>query len=216
VADWDSASDHSSAGDLLAPLVLLALSSGPKPRASGRLAFACRIDFQTAVLVLAARFCARVLRPMRLRTSPRARGTPGVRRTHGLRCVATPKRNGSLGRGRRPVLVEPQVRLLSDVPRAVFEACSARPPVVHLSNHRCWAAVTAWPLDRSYGSHLQEPRDPAVWRCRDRAAWAAARWVCVLHPGAATASRSRLTTPREAPSDGPAWANYESEKSERG
>ncbi len=74
-------------------------------------------------------FCARGLRPMRSRKSPRARGTPGVRRTHGLRYLATPKRNGDLGRGRRPVLIEPQVRLRSSVPRAVFEACSARPPV---------------------------------------------------------------------------------------
>ncbi len=34
---------------------------------------------------------------------------------------------------------------------------------------------------------------------RDRAAWAAARWVCVWHPGAATAGRSRLTTPAKRP-----------------
>src|SRR5437868_13366766 len=38
--------------------------------------------------------------------SPRARGTPGVRWTHGPRCLATPKRNGDLGRGRRPDVVE--------------------------------------------------------------------------------------------------------------
>jgi len=44
---------------------------------------------------------------------------------------------------------------------------------------------------------------------QDRAAWAAARWVCVLHPCAATALRSRLTTPREAPSVGPACRQYE-------
>jgi len=50
----------------------------------------------------------------------------------------------------------------------------------------------------------------------DRAAWTAARWVCLLHPCAATASRSRWTTPREAPSDEPAWAQYESEKIARG
>ena len=63
-----------------------------------------------------------------------------------------------------------------------------------------WHGVTALP-----------PKSPVtpLWR-RDHAASAAARWVCVLHPCAATASRSRLTTPREAPSDGPAWEQYES------
>src|SRR6476469_1866808 len=69
----------------------------------------------------------------------------------------------------------------------------------------------AWPLTRSYGADVRRPGDANPWH-RDRAAWTAARWVCVLHPCAATASRSRLTTPREAPSDGPAWAQYESRK----
>ena len=54
----------------------------------------------------------------------------------------------------------------------------------------------------------QGPCDANPWH-RDRTAWAAARWVCVLHPCAATASRSRLTKPREAPSDGPACGQYE-------
>ena len=71
----------------------------------------------------------------------------------------------------------------------------------------------------SVGPDVRQPppraRDANLSR-RDHAACAAARWVCVLHPCAATASRSRLTTPREAPSDGPAWAHYESGKSARG
>ena len=79
------------------------------------------IQFQASLIVLAARFAPEDSADA-LRKSPRARGTPGVQRTHGLRHLATPKRNGDLGRGRRPVLVEPQVRLLSSVPRAVFEA----------------------------------------------------------------------------------------------
>ena len=74
---------------------------------------------------------------------------------------------------------------------------------------------SAWPLTRSYGADVRRPGVANLSR-RDRAAWTAARWVCVLHPCAATALRSRLTTPREAPSDGPAWAQYESGKSARG
>ena len=51
------------------------------------------------------------------------------KRTHGLQCLATPERNGDLGRAAVLSSKKPQVRLLSSVPRAVFEACSARPPV---------------------------------------------------------------------------------------
>jgi len=50
-------------------------------------------------------------------------------RTHGPRHLATSRRNGDLGRGRRPAVLGPQVRRTFGVPRAVFEACSARPPV---------------------------------------------------------------------------------------
>jgi len=73
----------------------------------------------------------------------------------------------------------------------------------------------ARPLTRSYGADVKRPGVANLSR-RDRAAWTAARWVSVLHPCAATASRFRLTTPREAPSDEPARAQYESGKSARG
>src|SRR4051812_8733398 len=142
--------------------------------------------------------------PMRSRKSPRARGTPGVQRTHGLRCLATPKRNGDLGRGRRPVLVKPQVRLLSSVPRAVFIGFPPHGPR-WLSGFYppLWTLAAPGRLARSYGAAAKEPGDANCGAGTD-AAPAAARWVCVLHPCAATALRSRLTTPHEAPSDGPA------------
>jgi hypothetical protein len=55
--------------------------------------------------------------------------------------------------------------------------------------------------------HRLQGSGAAKLSLRDLTAWAdAVRWVCVLHPCAATASQSRLTTPREAPSDGPACA----------
>jgi len=73
----------------------------------------------------------------------------------------------------------------------------------------------ARPLTRSYGADVRRPGVANLSR-RDRAAWTAARWVSVLHRCAATASRFRLTTPREAPSDEPARAQYESGKIARG
>jgi len=54
--------------------------------------------------------------------SPRARGTPGVQRTHGLRHVATPKQTPIPAGSGISVWIDPQVRFLSSVPRAVFEA----------------------------------------------------------------------------------------------
>ena len=49
-------------------------------------------------------------------------------------------------------------------------------------------------LSRSPRSYRADVRRPGVANLsrRDRAAWTAARWVCVLHPCAATASRSRF------------------------
>ena len=96
--------------------------------------------------------------------SPRARGTPGVLRTHGLRHLATPERNGNLGRDRRPVVVDsPQVRLLSDVPRAVFigllraapGGLSFQDPYAVASSgptHRFRASTAPGRWQRSYGA----------------------------------------------------------------
>jgi hypothetical protein len=112
----------------------------------------------------------------------------------------------------------PQVRPFSNVPRAVFEACSARPPVAQFSIHRCWAAATAWPLARRYGSRHQGPGD-AICRAGTVQLGPPRRGVRLApldcHTSA-TASRSRLATPREAPSDGPTCREYESGKTDRG
>jgi hypothetical protein len=70
------------------------------------------------------------------RKKVRARGTPGSRWTHGPRCLTAPRRPGHVpgkwafrpgAAGISPAA--PQVRRSSGVPRAVFEACSVRPPV---------------------------------------------------------------------------------------
>jgi len=53
-----------------------------------------------------------------LSKSPRARGTPRVRRTHGPRHLATPKQNGAPAKDRRSFVLKPQVRRTFDVPRA--------------------------------------------------------------------------------------------------
>ena len=81
---------------------------------------------------------------------------PGVQRTHGLRSLAKPERNGDLGRGRRPVLVVPQVRLLSSVPRAVFEA------------FLCWPPVAEW-LPTALDPDSAWPSGTELRRCRQRA-----------------------------------------------
>ena len=70
-------------------------------------------------------------------TSPRARGTPGVRRTHGPRCVAAPKRNGDLGRDRRSKCRN-RKSAFSPASRArCLRLSSAWPPVAEVSVHRC-------------------------------------------------------------------------------
>ena len=93
----------------------------------------------------------------------------------------------------------PQVRFLSSVPRAVFEACSAWPPVDTLLLSTAVGPLR--PPDRENGGTAIASQGPVIRSTRTGtdAAWAAARWVCVLHPGAATASRSHSTTPRERP-----------------
>src|SRR5262249_15399653 len=102
---------------------------------------------------------------------------------------------------------EPQVRHLSDVPRAVFEACSARPRWAEFATHRCeprqhLAVGTALRCRRQGlvpptcgGGSLQlGPPERGV------------RLAPLISHSPATALRSRLSTPREAPSVGPACA----------
>ena len=93
-------------------------------------------------------FSRRGLRPrfVKVRTLERrrARGTPGPRRTRGPDCLAAIRRGGI---SRSNAAQKPQVRQVSGVPRAMFEACSARPPVVLLFRPRrlCagWSLTTA-------------------------------------------------------------------------
>ena len=94
--------------------------------------------------------------------------------------------NGEGGAKAVRILV-PQVRRFSSVPRAVFEACSARPPVDTL-----FLSTAVGSGDRltvgTRGTAIAS-KDPVTRSIpsRDRAAWAAALWVCVWHPCAATA-----------------------------
>ena len=89
----------------------------------------------------------------------------------------------------------PQVRRFSSVPRAVFEACSARPPVdtLFLST----AVGPLRPPDRWNGGTAIASKDPVARSIpdRDRAAWAAGDGVYVLAPQQpATASRPAPVT----------------------
>jgi hypothetical protein len=54
--------------------------------------------------------------------SPRARGTPGVQRTHGLKPLAKREQTPIPAGSDISILAVPQVRFLSSVPRTVFEA----------------------------------------------------------------------------------------------
>ena len=82
--------------------------------------------------------CTRVIRPMRSRKKVRGRaGRRGVRRTHGPRCVAAPKRNGDLGRDRRSKCRN-RKSAFSPASRArCLRLSSAWPPVAEVSVHRC-------------------------------------------------------------------------------
>ena len=77
-------------------------------------------------------FAPESFRPVRSRRnkSEGARDA-GVRRTRGLRHLATPERSGDPAKDRRPS-VETNRKSAEPfgVPRAVFEVCSAAPPVV--------------------------------------------------------------------------------------
>src|SRR3954465_8951538 len=79
----------------------------------------------------------------------------------------------------------PQVRLLSSVPRAVFRGFPPHGPR-WLSGFYppLWTLAAPGRLARSYGAAAKEPGDANCGAGTD-AASAAARWVCVLRPGAA-------------------------------
>ena len=81
-----------------------------------------KFGFRPASLVLAMRMHPSHSAEAPSEHSPRARGTPGVERTHGLRHVATPKQTPIPAGSGISVWIDPQVRFLSSVPRAVFEA----------------------------------------------------------------------------------------------
>jgi hypothetical protein len=105
-------------------------------------------------------------------------------------------------------MLKPQVRHLSGVPRAMFEACSARPPVAlpfraasltqGEPNHRCGDKPA--PHGMTPRRHRPSSVPSGARRARrDRAASAARLRVCVLHPNRATAPDPHFKTPHEAP-----------------
>ena len=133
--------------------------------------------------------------------APMSRDTEAERRSR-------PRPPSGLGRTASPPSLQRPAR-------GVYRLSSASPPVAECFLPTALGFDSAWPFGTELRRCRQRARDANCGAGAD-AASAAARWVCVLHPGAATALRSRLTTPREAPSDGPAWAQYESGKSARG
>ncbi len=101
--------------------------------------------------------------------------------------------------GSPSVLSKPQVRLLSSVPRAVFGGFPPHGPRwLSVFYPPLWTLTAPGRLVRSYGTAAKESGDANCGAGTD-AAPAAARWVCVLHPCAATASRPRLMTPMKRP-----------------
>jgi hypothetical protein len=158
---------------------------------------------------------------MRLRGSPRARGTPGVRRTHGPQSVTASRQDGRPGRRAAVRILKPQVRLLSDVPRAVFGGLLRRPPGGRdLSGFRSFRELCSSPgnLPTALGFALaRQDEHPArvggsmpvirgsrIGTLRLGPPGRGVRMAPLTSHSPATAGRSRLTTPREAPSDGPA------------
>ena len=112
--------------------------------------------------------------------SPRARGTPGVRRTHGPRCVAASRRSGcSLPQvRRRPASRARCLRLAPRTPRwAGFATHRFRPSTAPDR----WHGGTALAAKRP-GRELVAPGPRSLGR----------RVGCALHPATATASRSRF------------------------
>jgi hypothetical protein len=99
----------------------------------------------------------------------------------------------------------PQVHLLSDVPRAVFEGLlRTTPGGLSFQNPSAvgvlgaypplWDLDSAWPLARSYGAAAKGPGDANLSH-RDRPAWAAAGGVYVGHPSFRM-TRGHRTPPR--------------------
>src|SRR6185295_19605640 len=124
------------------------------------------------------------------------RGTPGVQRTHGPRHLAAP---------RHLQFDNPQVRHLSGVPRAAFGRLSFARPPVDLPFQAPSPAGAAKPIHRYRGIPVNRSEVPqntqVLWppatrgsARRDRATSAAALWVCVLHPCAATAPDPHFVT----------------------
>ena len=174
-------------------------------------------------------FSRRVLRPSYLGRcafgkSPRARGTPRVERTHGPRHLATPKQNGGPAKDRHPFVLKPQVRRpstsrarCSGLLRVTPAGLSFQNPSAVADERGLPTAMSlgsAWPLVRSYGA--------ATKRLVTRTGRAGTVRLGPPRVGCACCTRARppragpTLRAREAPSDGPAWAQYESGKSARG
>ena len=166
--------------------------------------------FKPAVIILAAGFRPSLASGLRPRRSPRGARDAGV--------AEDPQTSAPRDTEACRAMVEPQVRRSSGVPRAVFEACSAGPPVVRLFRSPLACAVLGdlttaegvWPCARGTAPDAQWPPYPcgAQPALRDPAAWAAARWVCVLHPCAATAIPSRLHDASRSALGGQDCADY--------
>ena len=165
-----------------------------------------------ASIVLAMRLHPSYSADAHSKKSEGARDAARSNRSAGVEAMAMQMR--SLDLNRRPK-EKTSKSAFSPASRArCLRLCSARPPVAEVSNHRfgpgqrlaVWHGVTALPP--------KSPVTPSV--APGRCSFSRRALGGVLHPCAATALRSRLTTPREALSDGPAWAQYESGKSARG
>jgi hypothetical protein len=135
----------------------------PSPQGGGMTRCAAiakpRFNFQTATCIPAARFCARVIRPMRSR---KVRGRAGRRGSDGPTGLdASPHRSGTAISAETGVRsVEPQVRLLSSVPRAVFEAFLRMAPGGLSLLSTALDPDSAWP----FGTELRRCHQRA--RCR--------------------------------------------------
>ena len=119
---------------------------------------------------------------------------------------ASASRDTEAGRRTRPGCrpdSEPQVRLLSDVPRAVFEACSARPPVdMTFAIHRCGPLRSPDRRNGRYGDRLQGPGDPQLGEpglCSLGRRSGVYVWHPLISHSPATAGRSARDA-RDAPS----------------
>ena len=102
----------------------------------------------------------------------------------------------------------PQVRLLSSVQRRSVRLLQWLPRWLRFSYLTALGCCSAWRVQQSSTAlSTKEPVTPSV--APGPCSFSSPHVVCVLHPCAATALRLRLTTPHEAPSDGPACAEYQ-------